>query len=333
MIVFQWLFCVLYFLFYCNFYSVQQTYTDCPMNAHKTCVYCDFQAHAKAWHVYDDHFRATQKGKVSIVLGSHWVEPQSGQNTADNIELCQQSMEAVLGWFANPIFGDGGYPASLNTQHGSLMPAFSPEEKLQVKNTADFFALSFGPNNLRLGQGIGRGQTVTLDLRRLLGWIKHQYGNPHVLVAEGGWFTEASAGLEDTVAMYLMKLFINQVLQGKRTTGECKKMRCKENNRKKHFSLLQLLRSMECRCLATPPGRWWMDLSGLTASTCVGAFSTSTSANRTEPGALRLLLSTTGRLLLMMVFLVMISPMRSKAVSPVSLTGVLPTLHYRWEDR
>lgn len=142
-------------------------------------------------------------------------------------------MEAVLGWFANPIFGDGDYPASLNTQHGSLMPTFSPEEKLQVKNTADFFALSFGPNNLRLGQGIGRGQTVTLDLRRLLGWIKHQYGDPCVLVAEGGWFTEASVGQEDTLAMYLMKLFINQVLQGKRTTGECKKIRCKENNRKK----------------------------------------------------------------------------------------------------
>lgn len=243
-------------------------------------------------------------------------------------------MEAVLGWFANPIFGDGGYPESLNTQHGSLMPTFSPEEKLQVKNTADFFALSFGPNNLRLGQGIGRGQTVTLDLRRLLGWIKHQYGDPDVLVAEGGWFTEASVGLEDTVAMYLMKLFINQVLQGKRTTGECKKMQRKGNNRKKqHFCVLQLLRLMECRCLDTLPGRWWMDLSGLTASTCVGAFFTSTLANQTEPGALRLLLSTTGRLLLMMVFLAMTSPMRSRAASPASLTGVLPNLHYRWEDR
>lgn len=133
-------------------------------------------------------------------------------------------MEAVVGWFANPIFGDGDYPASLSRQHGSLMPTFSPEEKLQVKNTADFFALSFGPNNLRLGQGLDREQTVTPDLRRVLGWIKHQYGDPSVLVAEGGWFSDASMGQEDTVSIYQMKLFINQVLQGKnRRAGESKK--------------------------------------------------------------------------------------------------------------
>lgn len=191
-----------------------------------------FQAHAKAWHVYDTRFRASQNGEVSIVLGSHWVEPQRGQNTADNVELCQQSMEAVLGWFANPIFGGGDYPESLNRQHGSLMPAFSHEEKLQVKNTADFFALSFGPNNLRLGQGLNRGQTVTPDLRRVLGWIKHQYGDPSVLVAEGGWLTEASVGQEDTMSIYQMKRFINQVLQGKNQTGgECKKRQPNKNNR------------------------------------------------------------------------------------------------------
>lgn len=95
------------------------------------------------------------------------------------------------------------------------MPRFSPEEKLRVRNTADFFALSFGPNNLRLAQGIGLGQVVTPDLRSVLGWIKLQYGDLSVLVAEGGWFSEASVGQEDTVAIYLMKLFINQVLQGK----------------------------------------------------------------------------------------------------------------------
>lgn len=97
------------------------------------------------------------------------------------------------------------------------MPTFSPEEKLWVKTTADFFALSFGPNNLRLGRDMVQyGQTVTPDLRRVLGWIKHEYGDPRVLVAEGGWFSEASVGKEDTVAIYLMKRFINQVLQGKK---------------------------------------------------------------------------------------------------------------------
>ncbi|XP_072252534.1 beta-klotho [Leuresthes tenuis] len=177
-------------------------------------------AHAKAWQTYNTHFRTSQKGKVSIVLGSHWVEPQRGQATAANDALCQQSIEAVLGWFANPIFAEGDYPLSLKMKHGDLMPTFTPEEKLWVQKTADFFALSFGPNNLRLGRNLAHyGQTITPDLRRLLSWIKLEYGNPSVLVAEGGWFSEANVGREDTVAIYLMKSFINQVLQAIKLDG------------------------------------------------------------------------------------------------------------------
>lgn len=178
------------------------------------------KAHAKAWHTYNTHFRQTQRGKVSIVLGSHWVEPQRGQTTHANVELCQKSIEAVLGWFANPIFGDGDYPVSLKIKHGVLMPSFTPEERVWVQNTADYFALSFGPNNLRLGRNLVQyGQTVNPDLRRVLAWIKMEYGDHRVLVAEGGWFSEASVGREDTVAIYLMKRFINQVLQAIKFDG------------------------------------------------------------------------------------------------------------------
>lgn len=96
------------------------------------------------------------------------------------------------------------------------MPMFTPEEKLWVRKTADFFALSFGPNNIRLAQSLlHSGQRITPDLRRLLRWIKLEYGNQKVLVAEGGWFSDASFGREDTPAIYPMKSFINQVLQGK----------------------------------------------------------------------------------------------------------------------
>ncbi|XP_061542615.1 beta-klotho [Phycodurus eques] len=178
------------------------------------------RAHAKAWHTYNTHYRPAQKGQVSIVLGSHWVEAQKGQSAAAAVELCQQSMEAVLGWFADPILGDGDYPASMKLKHDGLLPAFSAEEKLRVKDTADFFALSFGPNVLRLGRNLPRfGQNVSPDLRRVLAWIKLEYGDLPVLLAEGGWFSEASVGREDTVALYLMKRFINQALQAVRLDG------------------------------------------------------------------------------------------------------------------
>ncbi|XP_030621245.1 beta-klotho [Chanos chanos] len=172
------------------------------------------KAHAKAWHVYNSRFRPQQKGRVSITLGSHWVEPFKGKATPANVDLCQRSMEAVIGWFAEPIYGSGDYPASLKASNQGLVPEFTAEERLWVRGTADFFSLAFGPDTLRVGQGLPRfGQTVSLDLRRVLGWIRLEYKDPEVLVAESGWFSDASVKLEDTVAIYLMKRFISQVLQ------------------------------------------------------------------------------------------------------------------------
>ncbi|XP_067104307.1 beta-klotho [Osmerus mordax] len=173
------------------------------------------RAHAKAWHTYNTHFRPTQQGQVSIVLGSHWMVPRQDPSRLANVDICQQSMEAVLGWFASPIFGDGDYPTTLRARQRGLLPVFTPEERLWVRGTADFFALSFGPNNLRLDRSLGQyRQTVSLDLRGLLGWIKREYGGQlKVLLAEVGWFSKGSAGREDTEAIYVMKTFINKVLK------------------------------------------------------------------------------------------------------------------------
>ncbi|KAK7137503.1 hypothetical protein R3I94_013222 [Phoxinus phoxinus] len=178
------------------------------------------RAHAKAWHVYDQHFRAHQHGKVSITLGSHWVEPHPGKASPANLELCLKSMDAVIGWFAEPIYGSGDYPESLKASHRGVIPEFTPQQKLSVKGTADFFSLAFGPETLRVGQGLAQfGQKVTLDLRSVLVWVRLMYGDPQVLVAESGWFSGASVGVEDTNALYLMKTFIIKVMQAVSVDG------------------------------------------------------------------------------------------------------------------
>lgn len=92
---------------------------------------------------------------------------------------------------------------------------------------------------------------------------------------------------------------------------------------------LQLSSLMVCRCLAIPPGHWWMDLSGIMASLLGEAFSTLTSANQTEPGDPRPLLSTIGALSLTVVSPEMKPPERLKAVSPAIFTGVWLTQLYR----
>ncbi|XP_043089133.1 beta-klotho [Puntigrus tetrazona] len=172
------------------------------------------RAHAKAWHVYDEHFRRLQRGNVSITLGSHWVEPLHGQATPTNQELCQKAMEAVIGWFAEPIYGGGDYPESLKASHRGVIPEFSAQERLWVRGTADFFSLAFGHETLRVGQGLARfGQTVKLDLRSVLVWVQQTYGDPRLLLAESGWFSDASVRVQDTKAIYLIKSFILQVMQ------------------------------------------------------------------------------------------------------------------------
>lgn len=164
------------------------------------------------WHNYDKNFRPHQKGWLSITLGSHWIEPNRTENMEDLIN-CQHSMSSVLGWFANPIHGDGDYPEFLKAS--AMIPEFSEAEKEEVRGTADFFAFSFGPNNFRPSNTVVKmGQNVSLNLRQVLNWIKLEYDNPRILISENGWFTDSYIKTEDTTAIYMMKNFLNQVLQG-----------------------------------------------------------------------------------------------------------------------
>ncbi|XP_006029303.1 beta-klotho [Alligator sinensis] len=177
------------------------------------------KAHAKVWHNYNRHFRSYQQGVVSIVLGSHWIEPNRSQDVLD-INNCQQSMERVLGWFAKPIHGDGDYPEEMKNKLHSFLPSFTEAEKNYVKGTADFFAFSFGPNNFKPPTTLAKmGQNLSLNLRGVLKWIKLEYTNPRILIAENGWFTDSHVKTEDTTAIYMMKNFINKVLQAIKYDG------------------------------------------------------------------------------------------------------------------
>uniref|UniRef100_A0A8B9P4G5 Klotho beta n=1 Tax=Apteryx owenii TaxID=8824 RepID=A0A8B9P4G5_APTOW len=170
------------------------------------------KAHAKVWHNYKTRFRPHQKGLVSIVLGSHWIEPNKSEDALD-ISKCQQSMERVLGWFAKPIYGDGDYPEELKNEL-SFLPSFTEDEKNYIKGTADFFAFSFGPNNFKPPNTLPKmGQNLSLNLREVLNWIKLEYNSPRILIAENGWFTDSHVKTDDTTAIYMMKNFINKVLQ------------------------------------------------------------------------------------------------------------------------
>uniref|UniRef100_A0A7M4EEY5 Klotho n=1 Tax=Crocodylus porosus TaxID=8502 RepID=A0A7M4EEY5_CROPO len=177
------------------------------------------QAHAKVWHLYNDHFRPTQGGEVSIALSSHWIKPQ--YMSEQNIKECQKSLDFVLGWFAKPIFIDGDYPESMKSNLSSLLPEFSEAEKKYIKGTADFFALSFGATlSFQLLDSHMKFQQVeSLSLRQLLFWINSEYNHPKIFIVENSWFVSGSTKRDDAKYMYYLKKFIMETLKAIRYDG------------------------------------------------------------------------------------------------------------------
>jgi lactase-phlorizin hydrolase len=65
--------------------------------------------HATAYRTYENTFKASQKGEVSIALSSGWGEPKT--KSQQDVAAADRYMDFNLGIFAHPIFVDGDYPA------------------------------------------------------------------------------------------------------------------------------------------------------------------------------------------------------------------------------
>ena len=75
-------------------------------------------------------------GFVGISLNIVWKEPKT--RDPKDIEATERAMQFDLGWFANPIYGNGDYPEVMKKQIArkskenglprSRLPEFTPEE-------------------------------------------------------------------------------------------------------------------------------------------------------------------------------------------------------------
>lgn len=140
------------------------------------------------WHLYDRHYRPRQRGRLSMALASHWIKPS--RTRLESLRECQCSLDHVLGWFARPLFADGDYPPCMKARLGSRLPSFTPEERAQVRGTADFFALSHGAalSFQLINDSLKFGQQEELDLRMLLYWVNAEYDKPPIFVVQSGWY-------------------------------------------------------------------------------------------------------------------------------------------------
>lgn len=98
------------------------------------CGHNILKAHARAYHIYNDEFRAQQGGKVGIAVPCfhHFLKSE------EDIEAREVAFQFECGRFANPIFSnEGDYPeivkqridekSKLEGHARSRLPTFSKE--------------------------------------------------------------------------------------------------------------------------------------------------------------------------------------------------------------
>ncbi|XP_039198279.1 lactase-phlorizin hydrolase [Crotalus tigris] len=212
------------------------------------------KAHAKVYHTYDQKYRKSQKGVISISLNIDWVEPKARKNSL-NVKAADRSLQFTAGWFAHPIFKNGDYPSAMKWTVGnrtdlqklpvSRLPVLTEEEKQFIRGTADVFCLNYYTTSFiehkttklksssyeldqeRVlkkdlswpGTALAGTPAVPWGLRRLLNWIKEEYGNPPIYITKNGIGIRAKSDVDDTKRIFYYKTYIDEALKAYKLDG------------------------------------------------------------------------------------------------------------------
>uniref|UniRef100_A0A3Q1JNV5 beta-glucosidase n=1 Tax=Anabas testudineus TaxID=64144 RepID=A0A3Q1JNV5_ANATE len=219
-----------------------------PATAPYTVAHNLIKAHATAYHTYDDKYRKSQGGLVSIALSADWFEPKD-VNVPREVVAADRALQFQLGWFAHPIFKNGDYPDAMKWQVGnkselqrlseSRLPSFTEEEKSFIRGTADMFCvnhyttkiarhatLRLSPKSYEYDRdfseaeesdspstAIDKQRAVAWGLRRLLNWIKEEYGDPEIYITENGVATDSKTTWDDPARVFYYKTYIDEALK------------------------------------------------------------------------------------------------------------------------
>nr|XP_053617030.1 myrosinase 1-like [Plodia interpunctella] len=203
-------------------------------------------AHAKAFHIYDEEFRAVQGGTIGITLGTQWYDPES----ENDIEAAEDAIQFEWGKYAHPIFSEtGDFPpvmkekiAAKSAEQGFLrsrLPKFTPDEIEYVRGSADFFGLNhyttylvyrnesvntayevpsfyndmecirYQPSNWEGGASTWLKKTPK-GFYNLLMKTKEDYNNPIVYITENGFAT--TDGLKDDDRILYHREYLDAML-------------------------------------------------------------------------------------------------------------------------
>lgn len=210
------------------------------------CAYVHLLAHAKAYHIYDEEFRATQEGRISIVIDSGWAEPAS--DSEDDVISAQIERDFVLGIYANPIYL-GNWPeiviqyvgerSALEGFPKSRLPELSADEISFINGTSDFFSLNTYSTNYitsgnKVNESIGepsysldKGTSSYADaswpsdvawvrlvpwgFRKLLKYVYEHFNHPEIFVTENGW-ADLDGTVNDTNRITYVEQYLSALL-------------------------------------------------------------------------------------------------------------------------
>ncbi|KAI7815491.1 glycoside hydrolase [Rhyzopertha dominica] len=209
------------------------------------CAHHLILAHASAYHVYQDEFKAEQEGTVGIVLDGGFPIPET--DTEESLAAQDRALQFGVGIWAHPIFL-GDYPDIVKTRIAnrselegfarSRLPSFTEEQIDYVKGTADYFGLNhytsdmiadagwqeIGEPSMWKDQGTNSWKNdswpvsaspwlvvVPEGFRYLLAWIKEEYDNPEVIITENGYSDTGEINDEERVNYY--QLYLSAVLE------------------------------------------------------------------------------------------------------------------------
>ncbi|XP_045173370.2 lactase/phlorizin hydrolase-like [Mercenaria mercenaria] len=202
------------------------------------------RSHVKAYHTYDKLFRHKYHGKVGITLDCDWKEPITAWGM--DHYAAERALQFKLGWFANPIYGNGDYPAVMRHvvdkrsreegRNESRLPVFTEEEIKMNSGSYDFFGLNHyttqyvrhNPDNRREnyegdqdlytktddcwpGSKAGWLKVNPWGLRSLLRWIRDRYNNPPLYVTENGFGDDGE--IQDTGRVDYYRSYTNEMLK------------------------------------------------------------------------------------------------------------------------
>ncbi|ROL48943.1 Lactase-phlorizin hydrolase [Anabarilius grahami] len=212
------------------------------------------KAHAQAYHTYDDKYRGSQGGLVSISLNAEWAEPLD-VNIPREVVAADRALQFQLGWFAHPIFKNGDYPDAMKIQVSdkselqglteSRLPSFTDEEKAFIQGTADVFCINtyttkvvrhvtstlevvsyLTDQDVEKDFPEGSENTAVYDqkavsygLRRLLNWLKEEYGDPEIYITENGVATSPAMTVDDTERIFFLKTYVDEALKAHNLDG------------------------------------------------------------------------------------------------------------------